>query len=1279
MKKILRRLMKFLAYTAATVVILLAIAVGLFRLFLPQVPQYQDEIKTRASAAIGMQVEFSGMDARWGLSGPELEFYDAELIRPGSGNRIIAAEEVRVGVGLLRLMLEKAFVVDRLIILKASIDVRQQDDGSFRIQGSSLDELFGSELESQATPTNIEIIGEDIELRFLQPGDDRPHFFNVPSMRVSIDDKRIAADVDIRLPDNLGRQLNVSASQLSLGSEKERNWDIIVDADDVNLLGWSSLTGGSRQFQSGIGDMELALAVGNGRLSSLTAELDFVDVALAADELFDISGRIEIDVSDFDWLIAANEFQLSVEGHDWPESSLQVEASVDAAGTIVMLDARASHLNLDDLRIIRPWLSKELKSLLLDFQPSGVVRNLVATASEIDSDAPRFNVSAELDRVGIAGTSLRPGVRGFSGLVRANRAGGRLEIKSTELEIHVPEYLPQVIAVDQADGTVIWKNSNNRTTILSDSIVISNEIISSQSNVQLVLYKDGLSPEIDLASTWSISNIAEAKRYIPEKGLKPILYEWLQMALVSGSIIRGTTTLNGPLDKFPFDGGEGRLLMKASVRDMTFKYHKLWPAAEGLDTEVILDNARLYSTENQSINAGISAINAKVNIPDLRDPVLNIESFSTGSLESIREFSMQSPIKNVFGGQLDRVTVDGEASFALDLMMPLRRERIQEFEFQVRVRSNDGTLAVAGFNSPITDLIGEVTIERDRIESKGLTGTFLSEGVSISMQRSKDPQFSVIATALGTATADGIVNELGVPMDGLIKGAAVYQARILFPSGKMETKSPLTVQIESDLNGLELLLPVPVGKPADSSLQISGDIRFMPGGEFIESAFFAENRIAWQLAFNKPEGSWDLDRGVITMGGAAVQAADTRGLHIRGSTSEVRLQDWLSLSRSGEKKTSAAERIQSIDLTVDNLYLIGQHLKGHRVRVDRSAADWLVQLDGEDVVGSIFVPYDFNGKRKMVFDMEKLRLPGDEIQTELALELDPRKLPAIQLTAAEFAFGDRYLGAVEATLEKTEQGLIATKISTSDASFKIDGTGRWLTEDADPLGSHSFVSATLTSTDVEQTMSRLGYTPGIDSKEMSMSFDLDWSGSPRPDFFEVLDGEVQVRLGNGQLKEIEPGAGRVFGLMSIVALPRRLSLDFRDVFSKGFGFDEIAGTFIIEDGITYTCDLSLDGPAADIGILGAADIANRTYEQTAIVSANVGNTLPIVGAVVAGPQVMAALLIFSQIFKKPLQEVGEVYYAIDGSWDEPSVELTNSAAFIASGELAACLSGEELR
>ena len=1273
MRKFFSRLIKFLAYTAAVVVILLAIAVGLFRLFLPRIPEYQDEIKSRASAAIGLEVEFSGMDARWGLSGPELEFYDAELFRGEDGVRIVAAEEVRVGVGLMRLIFEQALVIDLLVVRDTSVDLRQNEDGSYRIQGIPLDELLRSGGKQAVTLPDIEIVGEDIELRLMQPGDERPHFFDIRNVRVSIDENRITSDADIRLPNEFGRQLNVSATQVLAAPVDERGWDILVEADDISLPGLSSLSGGDRQFQSGTGDLEFALAFANGRVTSATADLEFVDVALASDDLFDVSGRVEVDVSENDWLVAANDFVVSRQDHEWPETTLRVEASVDKDGRVVMLDARASYLNLDDLKLLQPWLTGEQEDTLRTFDPSGVVRNLVATISDIDSDASRFNVSAELDRIGIADAPGRPGMRGFSGLVRANRSGGRLEIDATDLEVHVPEYLPEVVAIDQADGTMIWRNSSSRTTILSDSIAISSEVFHSQSNVQLVLNKDGSSPEIDLASTWSISDVARAKRYIPKKGLKPKLYEWFQMALVSGAITRGTTTLNGPLDKFPFDGGEGRLLMEASVRNMTFKYHQAWPATEQSDMEVILDNTRLYTTRNRSVSAGIPVINANVDIPDLRDPVLSIESFSASSLEDIREFSTQSPIAEVFGGQLDRVAVSGDASFTLNLTVPLKRERVQEFEFVARVRSNNGTLAIEGFNPPITDLIGEVTIERERIESEGLAARFLGEEVSISLARSDDPQFTVVATALGTVTAEGIVNDLGAALEGLVSGATPYQARILFPSGKVETKSPLTIQIDTDLTGLAIELPEPVGKPAESTLQVYGDIRFMPGGEVIQSAGFAENRAAWQLAFNHPEESWDFDRGVVTLGGDVMESADTRGLHIRGTTGVVRLQDWLSLSRSGEKKVGAAARIRSIDLVVDDLYLIGQHLKGHHVRVDRSALDWLVQLDGEDIVGSVFVPYDFNGDRAMVLEMERLRLPGDDTEIESEARLDPRKLPSITVTAAEFAIGDRYLGAVEATLEKTENGLEAASITSKDETFEIAGTGGWLADDEDPLGSHTFITATLTSTNVEQTMARLNYQPGIVSENMSVLFDLDWSGSPRADFFEVLDGEVQVRFGDGQLEEVDPGAGRMFGLMSIVELPRRLSLDFRDVFNKGFGFDTIAATFRIDDGRAYTCDLSLEGPAADIGIVGEVDLASRTYDQTAIVSANVGNTLPIVGAVVAGPQVAAALLIFSQIFKKPLQDIGQVYYAIGGSWDEPSIESTNTAAFVSSGELAGCL------
>ncbi len=152
-----RRLMKIVVYFAATVVILLAIAVGLFRLFLPRLPEYQDDIKEWASAAIGMQVEFSSMDARWGLSGPELTFDDAELIRLDDGVRIVAAQKVGVGIGFLRLLADRTLVVDRLLIRETSIDVRQLDDGSYRVQGIATDELLRNYSAGENPSAEIEI------------------------------------------------------------------------------------------------------------------------------------------------------------------------------------------------------------------------------------------------------------------------------------------------------------------------------------------------------------------------------------------------------------------------------------------------------------------------------------------------------------------------------------------------------------------------------------------------------------------------------------------------------------------------------------------------------------------------------------------------------------------------------------------------------------------------------------------------------------------------------------------------------------------------------------------------------------------------------------------------------------------------------------------------------------------------------------------------------------------------------------------------------------------
>ncbi len=1271
MKAFLKKLMKIVGYSLAALTILLAIIVGLFRLFLPRLPEYQDQIKAWASDAVGMQVEFSGMNARWGLSGPELEFYDAELVRLDNGIRVVAADRVSIGVDAGKLLFDQAVVVDHVAIRDTSIEVRQLEGGGWWVQGMALDDLpmrrsGGGDLD------DITLIGEDIVVQFLQPEDVRPRIFRVPRAQVNIDERRLAFDAGVRLPEDLGRLVRVSATQLLDLPPAERSWDITLDGDNLLLGGWAQLHPVSRRLVvTGEGDIDVSMVVANRSVTRATAGIDLLNVRLVDGEAFEVGGRVEFDQSADGWLVAAEELVIASADHAWPASSLRAEAGTDADGGIEMLDVRASYLNLGDSRLLLPLLPQDRREQLEALSPSGEIRGLGVTVSGLDGASPAFRIEADFDDVGIAAAGNRPGVRGFTGYINGDRAGGRLELRSRNLLVDAPEVMTEAIDVAVASGTLLWRQSGDDTTILSDSIDLASPVFDSRSSFELHLAANGAAPDIDLTMSYRIADVAAVKRYLPRNIMRERLYDWFQAALVGGSIDRGTVRLRGPLDQFPFDDGEGRFLVEGSARNLTFRYGQRWPAAEQVDMDIVLDGMRLYSVRNRSSHAGNVAVDANVEVADLRNPVLTIDALTSGTLETLRQFATQSPVNRLTGGNLERLSMAGDATFRMNLTVPLRNTRATTLDGLLR--SNNGTLKIAGLGAPLTDLIGEVRITRDAITGDSLGARFLGEEVSLRIGPGDDPQYFAVATATGTATATGLVEELGAPLEGLVEGQTGYEARILFPRGGEAERPPFAVRVTSSLQGLAFDLPAPLGKPADDERALRGDIRFLPGGERIESGGIVGDDLAWLIEFSKPEGSWDFDRGVVMAGGGEIVAADTRGLHLRGRTDTIRLEDWLGLSKSREDASGAASRIRSVDLVVDEFFAIGQHLEGHRVRVDRSARDWLVQLEGDRVTGSVFVPYDFGSDRAMVIEMERMHLPGDETSPDSASELDPRSLPPIQLRAADFALGERYLGAVNVNLVRIEGGLATETLSAQDDAFSIVGEGRWVIDEAETLGSRTSVTATLTSSDVRNAMSRLDFAQGVSGNAMTVELDVGWGGGPRAEFLDSLDGEVRMRLEKGELEEVEPGAGRVLGLVSFVALPRRLSLDFRDVFARGFRYDSIAGMFTIDDGIASTCDLSLEGPAANVGIIGQVDLVASEYEQGAVVSAHVGDTLPLVGAVVGGPPGAAAAFIFSQIFKEPLSEVGQVFYGMSGSWDEPVIESVSSSEFVRYGELAGCL------
>jgi uncharacterized protein YhdP len=201
----------------------------------------------------------------------------------------------------------------------------------------------------------------------------------------------------------------------------------------------------------------------------------------------------------------------------------------------------------------------------------------------------------------------------------------------------------------------------------------------------------------------------------------------------------------------------------------------------------------------------------------------------------------------------------------------------------------------------------------------------------------------------------------------------------------------------------------------------------------------------------------------------------------------------------------------------------------------------------------------------------------------------------------------------------------------------------------------------ITSTDVAATLKALNYTQFIDAKHGEITADLSWDGGFSSELLTRATGKVTVAAENGQLLNVQPGAGRVLGLFSVAALPRRLALDFSDLTDKGLSFDSIHGDFELRDGNAFTNNLLLRGPAAEIGIAGRTGIGARDYDQTAVVTGNLGASLPVAGALAGGPAVGAALLLFSQVFKEPLKGITRGYYRITGPWDNPVVERIDAA------------------
>ena len=154
--------------------------------------------------------------------------------------------------------------------------------------------------------------------------------------------------------------------------------------------------------------------------------------------------------------------------------------------------------------------------------------------------------------------------------------------------------------------------------------------------------------------------------------------------------------------------------------------------------------------------------------------------------------------------------------------------------------------------------------------------------------------------------------------------------------------------------------------------------------------------------------------------------------------------------------------------------------------------------------------------------------------------------------------------------------------------------------------------------------------------------------------YPSLAGELTLAVSSGQFNKLEPGVGRLLGVLSLQALPRRISLDFRDVFSDGFAFDSISGSMKVAQGVIRTEDLGIRGPSAKVQMSGSTDLAAETQDLRVRVQPTLSESVAL-GAAIANPVAGVAALVAQKVFKDPIEKIFSYEYGVSGTWSDPQV------------------------
>jgi len=1276
---------------------------------MPRVDEYRPWLEREVGRLLGARLQIARIESGWQGFNPLLRFTNVEIF-DRNGRVALTLPQTEATLSWTSVPALQVRFRD-LWILTPELDVRRQADGRFLVAGFAFDPK-AAESDSRVgdwvlSQSHIGIRNARVRYRDATAGDNAIDFDDVDlEFRRGLLNNRFSFQA--RPPAALGGPIDVRGEYRRPWFERATDvsqWTGRVFAqtdyaDVARVAGLAHALPATISIERAQGAVRAWLSFDRGRIEQFIADLALVDVSarlgarLEPLQVQRLQGRVEQREWGTIWE-GGQEFaakQLALAGPDLAlaptDARVRVTRAADdkperglleASGlSLTTASALASHLPLpanwhETAR--RFGVRGNLANLRYTWQGDAATPTLYTLRTQFDGLSINSESADPPQSPGGRPRPGRPGFENLSGTLELDQRGGTAQVRARDAVLEFPGVFEERLPFEALNATARWSTQEAFELKVESFAATSTDF---EVNGQATYRSGGKGIGVIDASGQIIRAEASQVHKVIPLVVSPATRTWLRTALVAGSAREGSFRLKGDLADFPFaQPATGDFRVAAKIVGGALDYlpphvdgsgsppaSETWPQITDIDGDFLFERRKIEINARHAQVFGVQLSPVRATIPEIgvADVRLAIDGKGSGPLADLIRFVNVSPVGIWLGGFLAHTSSSGASALDLKLDIPLGHARDTKVRGSVILSSNDVTLR--DDLPPFSRVSGKLEFTERSLRMSGIAGTFVGGPFLADINSRADGAIEIVSS--GTASPQGARRLLDVALAQRLldraQGSARYSANIVVKDRRTD------IRVDSDLVGLGLDLPEPLRKPANEALPLRIEITPRDAGSKTAEADTVRVAMGSRLALSidrtrEGAGPPRIERGAIAVGDVNLNALAPPDSGIRATLSANRLDidRWSSLLEGGVAEGAGA--LDSVTAQVRELVFSGKSIANVVLGATRRTDGlWLANVNSDHVNGAItWQPPQSGNQGRVSARFARLTIPEQSrVQLSELLDAPPTELPAFDVIADEFELVGRKLGRLEMLAHNVGTGPAAVwqlqKLELSNPDGSMTAAGQWQRA-AEGRPRRMAMNLALDFSDAGKLLGRFGMPDALRGGEGKLEGEIAWRGSPLAIDYPSLSGKLTLKTAKGQFLKADAGVGRLLGVLSLQSLPRRITLDFRDVFSEGFAFDSIGASVDISAGVLSTRDFKMRGANATVLIEGSADLRQETQNLHVLVLPEVNaGSASLMYALLANPAIGLGTFLAQWILRDPLSKAFSYEYDVTGAWNDPQVK-----------------------